>query len=126
MNKYQLLILLNAPLALYGLLNAFLSYKLKRLRPSRALVRILFWLVILVGIWFTEPLSALLHSNDLTTSPPLSIYDVLLTTGAIICFLLIAQAHGRIADLENRLTRLHEKLSIEISEQKSEGNKHER
>ncbi len=126
MNKYQLLILLNAPLALYGLFNAFLSYKLKRLRPSRVFVRVVFWLVILAGIWFTEPFSALLHSKDLTTSPPLSIYDVLLVTGTTACLLLLTRANSRIADLENRLTRLHEKLSIEISEQKSRNENHEK
>lgn len=115
MNKYVLLIILNAPLALYGLFNVVLTYKLKRIRRSQAAIRVLFWLAIIAGLWFAKPLTEFLWRNELTDSPPLSIFDVLLTTGIIICFLLIAQAYSRVAELENRLTNMHEKLSILLS-----------
>ena len=118
MDKYTILIILNSPLALYGLFNVLLSYKLKRLRPSQALIRILFWGLLLIGIIFARQLSSLLYQQNLTDSPPLSIFDVVLVTGVMSSLLLVARAHGRIQELETKLTLLHERLSILLSNNK--------
>jgi hypothetical protein len=120
MNKYAILIILNAPLAIYGLLNVVLAYKLKRLRPSQAFIRMLFWSFLLLGICFAKPITDFLHREDLTNSPPLSIFDVFLTTGVMISLILVARAHGRLAEIDNRFTQLHEKISIILSEKREE------
>ncbi len=115
MDKYTLLIILNLPFALYGLFNVLLAYKLKNLRPAQVTLRLLFWLIIIAGLIFTRPLSDFLYKANLTDSPPLSIFDVILVTGIMVSFSLVARAHGRVEELENRLTKLHEELSIIIS-----------
>jgi hypothetical protein len=112
MNKYTILMALNLPLAFYGLANVILSYKLKKLRPSKAAIRILFWSFIIVGIVFARKLSHLVYSLGLTDSPPFSIFDVILVTGVMLSFSLVARAHGKIKELETRFTLLHEKISI--------------
>ncbi|MEI6755711.1 MAG: hypothetical protein WCK80_01690 [bacterium] len=115
MNKYILLILLTAPLALYGFFNVILSYKLKKLRPLHASIRLVFWGTLLIGIFSVRPISDFLYAHDLTDTTPLSIFDVLLATGIMISLLLVARTYARIADLETRLTEMHEKLSIILS-----------
>jgi hypothetical protein len=115
MSKYTILIILNAPLAIYGLFNVFLSYKLKRLRPAQAFIRIVFWSLTLATIILVEPISSYLYQKHLTDSPAFSIFDVFLATGIMISLILVARAYARIAEFENRQTQIHEKLSIELS-----------
>ncbi len=115
MDKYTILIVLNTPLALYGLFSVFLAYKMKRLRRPQMLVRVLFWLIILLAIWFVKPITDWLYSKSLTATPPLSIFDVFIITGVVICFLLIGRAYSRISETEERLNHLHEAVSIELS-----------
>jgi len=115
MNKYVVLIVLNAPIAIYALLNVVLAYKLKKMRIVPTVLRVLFWGLILLGIFFVKPVSDFLASKGLTNSPPLSIFDVLLVTGVNMCFILIGRAYSRIAELESKFTQLHEKLSIKLS-----------
>ncbi len=116
MNKYTILILLNAPLAIYAMLSILLSYKLKRLRPSQATIRLIFWGLILGGICFAKPLTEALARANLTDTPPLSIFDVFIATGVMISLLMAARTHGRNAELENKFTALHERLSIITSD----------
>lgn len=119
MNKYFILIVLNAPLAAYGLFNVLLSYKLKKIRPLQTIIRVLFWGAILIGICLVKPITNFLYQNELTDSPPLSIFDVFLATGIMVSLLMVARTYGRIAELETRFTQLHEKLSILLSDSNS-------
>lgn len=112
MDKYTILIVLNLPLALYGLFNVLISYKLKKIRPTQTLMRLIFWGLILLGIIFAKQLSSLVYQQNLTDSPPFSIFDVVLVTGVMVSLSLVARAHGRIQELETKLTALHEKISI--------------
>ncbi len=119
MDKYFLLIVLNLPFAVYGLFNVLLAYKLKHLRPGQTVIRVLFWLTIISGLLFTRSISDLLYNASLTDSPPLSIFDVILVTGIMISLSLIARAYGRIGELEDRITKLHEQISINLSNRKT-------
>lgn len=119
MNKYVIFIILNTPLVLYLMFNVVLLYKLKKLRLPQAILRLSLWGMLLLGIWFTQPITDFLYQNELTASPPLSIFDVFLTTGVLVCFVMIGRAHSRIRELEDRFTAFHEKASITFSEQQS-------
>lgn len=115
MNKYTILMILNLPFAFYGLFNVLLAYKLKRLRPSKAVLRVIFWSGTILGIVFARQLSTLVYDLALTDSPPFSIFDVVLVTGVMLSFSLVARAHGQIKELEARLDLIHERLSIQNS-----------
>ena len=115
MDKYTLLLILTIPFVLYGLFNILLAYKLKRLRPRQALLRLIFWLILLIGIVFAKPIYDLIYERRLTDSPPLSIFDVMLAAGIMLSLSLVTRAHSRAAELENKITELHEKLAIRLS-----------
>lgn len=118
MDKYIVFIILNTPLVLYLMFNVVLLYKLKKLRPTQAAIRLALWSALLLGIWFTHPITDFLYQNELTASPPLSIFDVFLTTGILICFVMVGRAHTRLREIEDRFTKFHEKASIDFSELK--------
>ncbi len=116
MNKYVIFITLTTPFVLYLMFNVVLLYKLKKLRLRQTVLRLVLWGGLLAGIWFTRPITDFLYQQDLTASPPLSIFDVFLATGLLISFVIIARAHSRLRDLEDKLAKLHEKASIAFSD----------
>jgi hypothetical protein len=103
-------------MVLYAMFNVLLSYKMKRMRGTQALLRAVIWTAILGCLWFAHPITDYLRAHDLTDSPPLSVFDVLLTTGIIGCLILLARGHGRLRLMEEQFTRLQEELAIELSE----------
>lgn len=115
MNRYVILILLNAPLILAGVLKTVVAYKLGRSSRGQFAFRITLWLGILAGLIFAEPLYAFLFSNNLTQTEPLSLFDVIQITGIIFTLFIANQAFSKVDVLERRVQDLHQELSIRIS-----------
>ena len=118
MDKYRLLMVLNTPIVLYGLVKAYGSYKNGNIRKVGLIVRTLFWLGVLAGLWFAREIYDFLVVRGLTDSTPLSIADVVLVTGIGFCLFLILRLYSKIDTQERRVTELHELLSIKLSEHK--------
>ena len=116
MSRYLILILLNTPLVLVGMLSTLVSYKLGRMNRRRFGVRLLLWLAILSGLLFAEPIYAFLFSNNLTKTEPLSLFDVIQITGIVFTFYIANRAFEKSEVLERRLQDLHQELSIRLSE----------
>lgn len=116
MDKYTILILLNMPFVIFGLLSAFGRFKDGLLGRMSLLLRLLFWGGIAAGIIFAENLYDFLVGKNLTDSPPLSLADVILVTGVSFCFFLSLRIYNRIDQMERRQTELQERLSIILSE----------
>lgn len=121
MDKYRLLMILNTPLVLYGISAAYNSYKKGNVRAIGLVLRILFWLAVLGGLWFAREIYDFLVVRGLTDSTPLSIADVVLVTGVSFCLFLIIRLYAKIDTQERQFTALHEALSIELSERKTSG-----
>lgn len=119
MSRYMILIILNAPLVVVGLLNSVAAYKLKRSGKRRFVFRVIFWLVVLAGLILIEPAYNFLFSNNLTQTEPLSLFDVIQITGIVFVFLIANQAYVRADLLEHRLEDLHKELSIRLSDNES-------
>lgn len=115
MSRYLILILLNTPLILAGVLSAVVAYKLKRINIRRFIFRVSLWLIILLGLLFTEPIYNFLFSRNLTQTEPLSLFDVIQITGIIFTLFLANRAHIKADLLERRLNDLHQELSIKLS-----------
>jgi hypothetical protein len=116
MDKYTLLILLNMPFVIFGLINAFILYRDSSLGRFSLFIRIVFWTLIALGLIFAQQVYNFLVRNDLTNSQPLSLADVVLVTGVNFCMFLSLRLYTRLEHTERRLTDLHEKLSIILSE----------
>ena len=123
MDKYRLLMILNTPLVLYGIVMAYNSRKKGNIRSVGFALRTLFWLAVLGGLWFAREIYDFLVVRGLTDSTPLSIADVVLVTGLSFCLFLILRLYSMIDSQERQFTALHEALSIELSERKGSGKK---
>ena len=60
-----------------------------------------------------------LFSKKLTTTEPLSLFDVIQITGIVITFFIATRAYTKIDLLEGRLQDLHRELSIRLAQNKS-------
>jgi protein-S-isoprenylcysteine O-methyltransferase Ste14 len=114
MSKYLLLVLINLPIVLIGVVRTITRYKTKPARISRnkAVIEVVFWLLIGVGLSFVEPFYNTLLRHNLTDSPPMSLFDVALLTLFVFALLLIVEANEEMTSLKRTVTRLHEKLAI--------------
>lgn len=118
MNKYILLLLLNLPLLLVGILGAITSYKTSRISRNKCVVQVVSWLLVGIGLLCVEPVYNALIRNSLTDSPPLSLFDIALLSALLFCLLLIKQANEKIDLLGKKFSRMHENIVI-AEEQRS-------
>jgi cytochrome bd-type quinol oxidase subunit 2 len=112
MSKYLLLVLINVPLLLIGIVGAITSYKTKRISQRRCAAEIIFWLSVGAGVVFVEPLYNSLIRHNLTDSPPMSLFDIVLLTVVLLCLILIKQTNEKTTQLQKKFSRLHENLVI--------------
>lgn len=116
MDKYTLLFMLNIPFVIFGYIKAIVMHKSGDVRRIGFLFRIVFWSLILIGLVFAKDIYSYLNSNNLTDSAPLSLADVVLTTGVSFLLFLSMRLYSKVDSLEKKLTDLHEKLSIKLSD----------
>lgn len=119
MSRYLLLVILNTPLIVAGMVNAVVSFKLGRSGRRRLIFRLVLWGLIFLGLLFTKSIYDFLFSNHLTETEPLSLFDVIQITGIILVFLIANQAYNRVDLLERRIQDLHQELSIRLSKDKN-------
>lgn len=115
MSRYVILIILNTPLVIAGVLDAVVSYKLQRSSRRRFIFRLAVWTIIFAGLLFTQSIYDFLFSNQLTETEPLSLFDVIQITGIIFTFFIANQAYTKVDILERRVQDLHQELSIQLS-----------
>lgn len=112
MFKYILIFILNAPLVIIGMIRTVRSYNagiITRLRASAALTA---WIILLLGLIFAKPLYDFLERNHLTDSTPLSLFDVIQTTGIILALYMCTRLYAKNDALEHRLNQLNREISL--------------
>ncbi len=112
MSRYVLLIIINLPLLLAGIISAISSYKTGRISKKRSITEVLFWVTVSVGIIFIEPVYNTLLRHGLTNSTPMSLFDIVLLTLLLFCLLFIKQANEKSDLLNKKITRLQESWAI--------------
>jgi hypothetical protein len=122
MDKYTLLIILNLPFILFGVVRAAEMHHKKLISKVGLINRLVFWTLILAGLVLFEQIYEYLIMENLTDSAPLSIMEVMLVTAVIFLFSISLRLYSKTDELEKQLTDLHEKLSIMNSE-KTNGRK---
>lgn len=116
MSRYLILLMLNTPLVIAGLLNTLLTYKLKQINYRQFVLRMVLWLFVLAGLIFAQFIYNFLFSNHLTETEPLSLFDVIQITGIVFILLMASRTYTRVDILEQRLQQLHQDTSIHLSE----------
>lgn len=114
MSKYLLLVLINTPIMLIGIVRAITRYKTKpaRISRSKAIAEVLFWLAIGVALSFAQPIYNTLLRHNLTDSSPMSLFDVALLTLFVFSLLLIVETNEELTALKKTVSRIHERLAI--------------
>jgi hypothetical protein len=115
MDKYTLLLILNLPIVLFGLLTVFEQYNKKRISKRSLIIKLSFWILIMLGLVFSESIYEYLVMNSLTDSTPLSIMDVVLITGLNVSFVMHSTQLIKVDNMERQINELHEVLSIKLS-----------
>ena len=115
MSRYLILVLLNTPLIIAGLLGALVDFKLGKLRRRKFIFQVVLWLLIFAGLIFAKPIYEFLFSNNLTQSEPLSLFDVIQITGIITVLFIANRSRIKVEILERRVQDLHQELSIILS-----------
>ncbi len=111
-NKYALLILVNLPLILIGIISAITSYKTGRISKKKCVAQVGLWLSIGIALCFVEPLYNALIAHNLTNSQPMSIFDMVLLTLILFSLLLIKETNEKLDLLSTKFSRMHENLVI--------------
>lgn len=114
MSKYLLLVLINSPLVLIGIVRAITRYKTKpaRISKHKAVVEVLFWLSIGAALSFAQPIYNAAVRYNLTDSTPMSLFDVAVLTLFVFALLMIVETNEELTALKKTVSRLHEKLAI--------------
>lgn len=115
MSRYAILILLNTPMVIAGILSSVVAYKLGRTSLRQFIIKLTLWLGIFLGIVFIEPVYNFLFSNHLTATEPLSLFDVMQITGITFTLFIANRAFMKADLLERRVQDLHQELSIRLS-----------
>lgn len=115
MSRYLLLILLNAPFIIAGILSTITVYKLKKSTGVRFAIQLTIWLIFLAGLLAAEPLYTWLYANGLTDTNSLSLFDVIQITAIVALFYVVSRMSSKLETLETRVQDLHQELSIRLS-----------
>jgi hypothetical protein len=117
MSRYLILLLLNTPFIIAGLVNALVSYKLSKISKRRFMFQFVVCLVVFIGLASAKPIYEFLFSNNLTHTEPLSLFDVIQITGIIAIIFVAQRTRAKLETLERRVQDLHQELSIKLSEE---------
>jgi len=109
-------LLLNTPFIIAGMINALVSYKMKKMSRRRFLFQVSVGVIVFVGLASAKPIYEFLFSRNLTQTEPLSLFDVILVTGIVALFFLAQRTRTKLENLERRVQDLHQELSIQLSD----------
>lgn len=115
MSRYLILVLLNVPLIFMALMSALVDFKTGKFSRTKYIAQTTIWIAILVGLSLAHSIYGFLFSKKLTQSEPLSLFDVIQTTGVITVLFMANRSRIKIETLERRVQDLHQELSIRLS-----------
>lgn len=116
MSRYLILVLLNLPLIIGGIMGALIDFKTNKISKSKFWFLTGLWLVILGGLAVAEPFYTYLYSRNLTETESMSLFDVIQFTGIIYILFMANRSRIKADVLERRVQDLHQELSIKLSE----------
>lgn len=115
-SRFLILVLINLPVVLIGIIGAITSYKTSRTTKKRYITEVIGWVLVGVALVLIEPAYNLLLKSHLTSSDSMSIFDVVLLTLILLLGLLIIRANEKISLLNKKISRIHEHVAIKESE----------
>jgi len=118
MSRYTLLFILNIPFIIISLIKLVTEYKLNKVSNRYFIVKVMFWITIMLGLMFIEPIYIWLYNQKLTISEPLSLFDVVQITAIVIVLYISDRTRSKLETTDRKLRDLHQELSIILSNKK--------
>jgi hypothetical protein len=115
MSRYFLLLLLNTPFILAGILTALTQYKLRHATRRRMIVQIGFWIVLFASLASAQIIYESLFSYGLTQTESLSLFDVVQITLIVTLVYAFNRMRMKLEVMDRRVSNLHQELSIRLS-----------
>lgn len=119
MSKYAILVLINLPLIIVGIIDAITDYKASRnISKRRCIMQVLFWIFTGLALILVEPLYNTLIKANLTDSPALSLFDVALLTVVVLVIFGLMKMNEKVNVLNKKLSRIHERMAMLDAEER--------
>lgn len=115
MSRYLLLLLLNTPFIIAGILTAITRYKLGHSSRRRLVVQIAFWVILFTGLASAGFVYEKLFAYGFTQTESLSLFDVVQITLIVILIYVANRMRQKLEAVDKRLKDLHQELSIKLS-----------
>lgn len=115
MSRYLILVLINLPLIISGLLGALVDFKMHKTTRFKFFVQLAVWLVILAGLASAKFIYGFFYYHHMTTTASMSLFDVIEFTGLVFVLFIANRSRIKNDRLERRLQDLHQELSIRLS-----------
>ena len=113
--RYIILVALNLPVILVGVVDILTQYKMKHVSSARFRHQVLLWSTILILLVSSFPLYNHLNGRPPLDSHELSAFDIVEIT-AIVYLIYIAHNHRRKIEQNEKVIRdLHQEISIKLS-----------
>jgi hypothetical protein len=116
MSRYLLLLLVNIPFILAGILTAITQYKLGNSSKGRLLLQIGFWILLFICLALTQSIYETLFANGLTQTESLSLFDVVQITLIVTLLYIVNRLRLKVEAIDKRSRDLHQELSIKFSQ----------
>ena len=116
--RYLLLLILNLPIIILAFLNVTTDFKMKKITRNKFLKQIIVWVFILVVIIGSFPVYNLLSGKDILNSSELSLFDIAEITVITWIIYSINSIRQKLDKVDLRQRKIHEELSIKLSETK--------
>ena len=112
MSRYLIFFLMVLPIAGYGILSAAVDYHTKKTSKKGAVISTILWVVILVGVAFSEPLYDFLFSTHLTESEPISLFDVVALVSVVGIISYSMNLRSKLDAISMQQTKLIQAISV--------------
>jgi hypothetical protein len=115
MSRYFLLLVLNTPFILAGILTAITQYKLHHATRRKMIIQVGFWLILFISLASAQSVYESLFVNGLTQTESLSLFDVVQITLIVTLLYAFNRMRMKLEVLDRRTNDLHQELSIRLS-----------
>lgn len=113
--RYIILVLLNLPVILLGLVNIVTQYKTKHVSAARFHRQVLMWFVILAVLVGSFPLYNYASNKPPFDSHELSSFDIVETTAIVYLIYVVNNHRRKLEQNEKTLRELHQAISIRLA-----------
>ena len=111
-SRYLILLLINLPLVTVLLIRFTVDYKTKQITKKKYVGLVLLLIVVVISLSVVEPLYSWLLNHDLTSSGPMTLFDMILLTVIVFISFGLIRSNQRATEMRKEIARIHEHIAF--------------